>query len=130
MPGPYTITRVADVAQASTESIISGERGRTLDEPSRVQIFANRETTEILYNITLGGESLLQDGISAINATDGDAPSTRDDKIVDTFGIAGAELVIRAANSAAAAAREARVIIFVTPLDDVALQKAMGDLAG
>jgi len=125
MAGPYTITNVTDIPLSSTASIISGERGRTLNEPSRVQIFANRETTAVLFNITLGGESLLQDGISAVNAVDGDAPSIRDDGIVDTFGNAGDELVIRAANSDGAAAREARVIIFVTPVDDVALQKAM-----
>jgi len=130
MADPYTITNITDVPLSSTVSIIAGERGRTLDEPSRVQIFANRESVDILYNITLGGTSLIQDGIAAINATAGDAPSTRDDKIIDTFGEVGAELVIRAANSDAAAAREARVIVFVTAVDDNALQMAMGSLAG
>jgi len=125
MAGPYTITNITDVPLSSTSSLIAGERGRTLLEASRVKIYANRETVAILFNITLAGESLIQDGVSAVQATAGQGPSIRDDLLIDSFGDAGDELVIRAANSDAAAAREARVVIFVIPVDDNALQQAM-----
>ncbi len=130
MASPYTVSSIVDVPLSSTRSILADERGRTLPEASRVQIFANRETAAILYNVTVGGESVVQDGVSAIDAVIGDTPSIRDDKIADTFGEAGDEIVIRAANSDAANAREARVVVFVTPVDDDILQRAMGGFAG
>jgi len=130
MASPYTISNITDVPLSTTSSLLAGERGRILPEPSRVRIYANRETAAILYNITVGAESAVQDGVSAINATAGDTPSIRDDKIADTFGNAGDEIVIRAANSDGAAAREARVVVFVTPVDDEALQAAMGGFEG
>lgn len=129
MAGAYTISNVTDVPLSTTVSILAAERGRTLPEASRVQIFANREDADISFNITLGADSITEDQGAAINATAGDLPSTRDDKIADTFGNAGDELVIRARNQGAAAAKEARVIVFITPVDDVALQNAMNQIS-
>jgi len=125
MAGPYTIDNITDVAQASTASILTAERGRTLAEASRVKIYANRETTEISYGITVGATEVNSNAGARINATIGDGPIVPDDLITDTFGMAGDEIVILARNTAAAAAREARVLIFVTPVDDDALQQAM-----
>ncbi len=128
MAGPYTITNTTDVPLSTTASLIAAERGRTLAEPSRVTIYANRETVDIAFTITIGADQVNSDAPAAIDATAGSAPSTRDDKITDSFGGAGDEIVIRARNADGAAAREARVIVFVTPVDDNALQQAMNML--
>ena len=126
MAGPYTVAAIRAVPLSSTESILRDQRGRTLPEASRVQIFANRATADITFNITVGSDSVVEDQGAVIAAVTGTAPNTRDDKIADTFGNAGDEIVVRAQNADAATAREARVTIFVTPIDDVALQNAMG----
>jgi len=130
MAGPYTVTNITDVPLSSTSSLFAGLRGRTLQEDSLVEIFLNRETVAILYGITIGAEEVLSSGISALAATAGTAPSTRDDRVVRSFGRAGDEIIILAANSDAAAAREARAIMWVTPVDDAALQQAMKALQG
>jgi len=119
MARPYTISVIEDVAQASTSSILRNSRGITVTEPSRVQIYANRETTEITMNITVGADILLEDGFAAIQATIGQGPVIPDDIIVDSFAGQGDEIIVRARNSAAAAAREARVLIRVTPINDI-----------
>lgn len=126
MAGPYTVTNITDVPQASTSSLLVEEAGRTLAEPSRIKIYANRETTEVTFTITVGPDQVSSDAPAAINATIGDTPIIPDNLLVDTFGDTGAEIVIRARNTAAAASREARVIVMVIPVDDDALQRAMG----
>lgn len=127
MAGPYSMAVVEDVALNSVSNILRDQRGRTLMEASRIKIYANREDVDITYNILVGPDSVLEDGISAINANPGVAPIIPDDLLIDTFGQAGDELVIRARNINAAA-REARVVIFITPIDDVALQRGMDNL--
>lgn len=127
MAVPYSIIVVADVTIGGTDSIISGESGRTLIAPSRVQIYANREGVDITYTITLGGNRILLDGGAAINTVVGDIPILPDDGIADTFGGQGDELVILASN-ANAALQEARVVIRITELDDNALAMAMQTL--
>jgi len=126
--GPYTVDANFDVPLASTESIIRGEQGRTLSEPSRVQIYANRESIDIFYTITVGPDQITSDLSASINAVIGDMPIIPDDLIADTFGDTGAEIIIRARNVDAAAAREARVYVFVTPIDDDILRNAMARL--
>jgi len=128
MAGPYTISVVADVAQASTESILRDQRGRTLAEPSRIKCYANRETVEVSFNSTVGADEVTSDAGAAINTTDGDGPIVPDDLLFDTFGFAGDEIVIRARNTAAAAAREARLLVFVIPVSDDMLQRAMNSM--
>jgi len=129
MAGPYTLDRVRDIPISSSESLFADKRGRVLAEPSRIKLYANRETVDVTFNVTIGAEeAVAAGGIAAVNATAGDAPSTRDDLILDTFGNIGDEILILATNADAAAAREARVICFVIPVDDNALQMAMGML--
>jgi len=127
MASPYTLANIVDVAATATANLLEGLRGRFLPEPSRIQVFLNREAVGILFNMTLAADQILEDATVAINAAVGVAPSTRDDLITTTFGEGGAEIVLRARNSTAGAL-EARCIIFVTPLDDVALQNAMASL--
>jgi len=130
MAGPYSMDRVFDIPLDSDESLLSKKRGRVLPEASRVKVYANRETVDVTFGITVGEiEALAAGAGAAINAVAGDVPSTRDDLILDTFGNQGDEILILATNKDAAAAREARVIVFVTPIDDNALQNAM-DMLG
>ena len=128
MAGPYTMSVIEDVALNSVSNILRNQRGRTLQEASQVKIYANREDVDVSFNVLVGAESVLEDGVAAINATAGVGPIIPDDLLINTFGQAGDEIVVRARN-VNAAAREARVTIFVTPVDDVALQKAMDSLA-
>jgi len=122
---PYTMNAVIDVPIAGASSLLDGQSGRVLAEASRVRIFLNRESTDITYSVLIGKENVLEAGGGAvINTVDGDLPSTRDDLMIDTFGGAGDEVLIRAAN-VNAALQEARAIVMVTPVDDVVLQKAM-----
>lgn len=125
MAGPYTIDAIVDILQASTSSVIADQRGRTLPENSRVRIYANRETIEVTATVTVGSDEIVSDGSMAIQATIGNTPIVPDNLIADTFGFAGDEIVIRGRNTAAAAAREIRVLVFVTPVDDDVLQQAM-----
>jgi len=127
MASPYTITNVTDVVAGGESSLIQGDSGRTLRAASRVQIFANREGVDVTFTITVGSERVLLSGASSINTTLGDIPTLPDDGLADTFGNAGDEIIILAAN-ANAAAQEARVLIRVTEVDDNALMKAMENL--
>jgi len=130
MAGPYTMVEVKDVTIGGSDSLLSAKRGRVLPEASRVRIFANRESVDVTFNVTLGATEVLASlAGAAINATVGDVPSTRDDLLVDSFGEAGDEILILAAN-ANAALQEARVIVWVDPIDDNALKMAMGLLDG
>ncbi len=129
MAGPYSMDRVRDIPLSSQESLLADKRGRVLPEDSRVKIYANRETVDVTFTVTVGSTEVLAAGAgAAINAAAGDVPSTRDDLIADTFGFEGEEVLILANNADAAAAREARVIVFVTPVSDDALQNAMNML--
>jgi len=127
MAGPYTITNITDVAIAGTASLLNGEPGRVLPEASRVRCYANREVVGLLLDSTVGSERITSRAPSALQATVGVMPVVPDDLLFDTFGNAGDEIVIIAANSDAAA-REARVLLFVTPVDDFALQRAMDSM--
>jgi len=125
---PYTLTCVSDVAAAGSDSLLDGLSGRVLAARSRVRIYANRESVDVSYDVTIGKESVAPAGTgAAINTVDGDLPSTRDDLIIETFGFPGDEILIRAAN-VNAAAQEARVIVMVTEVDDAALLGAMKTL--
>jgi len=125
MAGPYTMEKVTDIAIGGEASLLANKQGRVLPEDSRVKIFANRESVDVTFNITIGAtEVLAAKSGAAVNATAGDVPSTRDDLLVDSFGLAGDEVLILASN-ANAALQEGRVIVWVTPVDDDALQRAM-----
>jgi len=128
MAGPYTMEKTLDVTIGGEDSLLANKQGRVLPEDSRVRVFANRESTDVTFGITVGAEELLATGSgAAINATAGDVPSTRDDLLVDSFGRAGQELLILA-NNKNAALQEARVIVWVDPIDDMALKNAMNAL--
>ncbi len=127
MGRPYAMTVINDIALASTvQNVLAGLRGRTLQNRSMVEVFVNVEDVDVSLGITVGATEALPAGSRAtLNATVGDMPSTRDDRVVRTFGNAGDEIVIQGVNGDAAAAAELRVIVWVTEVDDVALVNAM-----
>ncbi len=124
MGAPRTITNITDVAIGATASLIEGEQGRTLQEPSRVRIYANQENVNVSFTITIGADQVASAATSAIQATLGVMPITPNDLLVESFGDGGDEIVIRAQNTDAGAS-EARVRVMITPIDDVALLRAM-----
>jgi len=125
MASPYTMVAVSDLPIAGSASMLEGQSGRTLQEASRIRIYLNRESVDVTFSILVGKENVLESGAgAAINATDGDLPSTRDDLLVDTFGLPGDEILIKGSN-VNAALQEGRAIVMVTPVDDVVLQNAM-----
>lgn len=129
MAGPYNMAQITDVAAGGSSSLLADKRGRVLPEDSRVRGFANRESVDVTYTVTVGATEVLAAGAgAAVNAAAGDVPSTRDDLLFDTFGEAGDEVLILADN-ANVAAQEARINIFVDPVDDNALKMAM-DMLG
>jgi len=119
MARPYSISVIEDVPLSSVRSILRDSRGRSVTEPSRVQVYANRETVDVTYNVLIGADSAYEDGVAAIQATVGQGPVIPDDLIIDSFADTGDEIIVRARNADAAAAREARVLIRVTPIGDI-----------
>lgn len=128
MPGPLTVTNITDVGIAATASLLAGEAGRVLEEPALVKIYANQENANVSYTITIGGRQVASDLPAAIQATIGQMPIVPDNLIVNSLGMGGDEIVIRARN-ADAAASEARVMVLITPIDDAALIQAQESLA-
>jgi len=127
MGRPYSMTVINDVALSSTvQNVLAGLRGRTLQANSMVEVFMNAEDVDMSVGVTVGATEALPAGSRVtLNATVGDMPSTRDDRVVRTFGNRGDEIVIQAVNADAAAAVEIRVIVWVTEIDDVALANAV-----
>lgn len=127
MGRPYSMTVINDVALASTvQNILAGLRGRTLQNSSMVEVFMNAEDVDMSVGVTVGATEALPAGSRVtLNATVGVMPSTRDDRVVRTFGNRGDEIVIQAVNGDAAAAAEIRAIVWVTEIDDVALANAI-----
>lgn len=127
MGSPKTITNITDVGIGATASLLAAEAGRTLQEPSRVKIYANQENVNVSFTITIGAEQVASAAVAAIQAAVGVMPIVPDNLLVESFGDVGDEIVIRAQNTDAAAS-EARVTVFVTPIDDVTLLRAMESL--
>ena len=136
MAEPYTLTAISDVPLSESDNdLFDGQRGRTLTEPSLVEIALNAEDVDVTMSVTLGAVDVLSAGSRVtLQATTGVMPSLRDDVLVRTFGLASNEIIVGARNADAAAAREARAIARVTAVEDVDLMKAIqgatGELGG
>jgi len=125
MGSPYTMVAINDLPINGSASLLEGQSGRTLQEPARIVAYFNREDVLVTFSMLVGKENVLESGSgAALNTTVGDLPSTRDDMLVDTFGLAGDEILIKGSNTNAAL-KEGRVIVMVTPIDDVILRRAM-----
>lgn len=118
---PYTITVINDIPQASTvQNLVEGRSGRVLDEPSRVTVWATRETVDITMGFIFGRQEILPAGsVVNISTVIGSLPSRQDDEITRTFGDTGFEIIIQGVNADAAAARELRLLIDVIAVDDI-----------
>lgn len=136
MAEPYTLTAISDVPLSESDNdLLDGQRGRTLTEPSLVEIALNAEDVDVTMSVTIGAVDVLSAGSRVtLQATVGVLPSLRDDVLVRSFGLAGNEIIIGARNADAAAAREARAIVRVTAVEDVDLmrvvQSATGEIGG
>jgi len=124
MARPFSVSVVASVAANKTTNIILGLRGETLDGPSRLQFFMTRQAVLLQVNILVGGENVIQNGLPQINTVAGTKPAVPDDLLVDTFGF-GAEKLIVDGQNLTAGALELRMLLMITPLSDVDLQKVL-----
>lgn len=124
MSSPQTITNITNVGIGATASLLAAEAGRTLTEPSRVRIYANQKNINVTFTITIGAQQVASAAVSAIQAAAGVMPIVPDNLLVESFGDVGDEIVVRAQNTDAAPS-EARVMVQITAIDDLALLRAM-----
>jgi len=125
MARPYTITQVSSIpANDVVENIIEGIQGRTVPQDSYIEVAANMADADVTMQMTVGADQVLPPGPVNLDATAGQLPSIRDDKIIRTFAQGGDEMIIRGVNQDVAA-QQLRVVIIVTPIDDVQLVKSM-----
>jgi len=120
----YSISAISDIAANSSDSLIDGLRGRTLEEPSRVVVFASREAINVLLSVTIGGVDVGAGLLAQVLAAVGTKPVVPDDLIIDSAGLKGDEIIVTGQNLTAAAL-ELRVLIFVVPISDNALNRVM-----
>lgn len=120
MSAPYQIAVINDLAIGETvESLLLGRPGFTLNEPSRVRVYATRETALVLMGLIIGQAIVMPNGSPAnISAVVGSLPSIQDDLWAEGLGVAGDDIIIQAVNNDPAAA-EARVLVKVVALDDL-----------
>lgn len=121
MARPYTLTVIGVIPiSGSIQNLVEGRSGRVLDEPSRVRVYATRESVAVTTGFTLGREEALPAGsVTNLNATNGTLPSRQDDLLVETFGDTGNEILIQGVNTDGAATRELRLLIDVIAVDDI-----------
>lgn len=122
MARPYTITVINDIPATSTvQNLVEGRSGRVLDEPSRIRVYATRESVDVSMGFILGREEVLPAGsVTAISTVIGSLPSRQDDLITETLGDTADEIIIQGVN-ANVAAQELRLIIDVISIDDLAI---------
>jgi len=120
MARPYTITVINDIGIGATvQNLVEGRSGRVLDEPSRVRVYATRESIDVTMGFILGREEVLPAGsVTNISTVIGSLPSRQDDLITETLGDTGNEIIIQGVN-VNAAAQELRLLIDVVSIDDL-----------
>ena len=127
MAGPYTITQINDIPLSDNiDDLLTGKRGRQVAEASLVEIAINVEDVDVTVGVTIGAIDALSAGSRVtLQAAIGVMPIFPDDAIIRTFADAKDEIIISAVNADAAAAREVRAVVRVTPIDDVMLVNAV-----
>jgi len=128
MAVPLVLVDRVSVAANAEANIVSGRKGTTLVNDSMVVIFLNRAAVGITFTAFVGDSGILERAGAAVDATAGQTPSFRDDKIISTFGKRGDLIVLNAANSTAGAL-EAGFIIQVFEIDDATLVACAEQLA-
>ncbi len=121
MAAPYQIAVVDDLAATSTtENIILGRPGQTLNEDSRVQVYCTRESVDVTAGFSLGLQIIMPNGSPAnISTVAGSLPSVQDDLWATGFGFAGDDIIIQGVN-VNAALQELRVLLKIVAVDDLA----------
>jgi len=126
-----SIAAIEDIPLAgSVDNVLADKPGITLNEPSRVRLFVSRETVDVEVAITVGGSNVYPRGPAALNAVVGTLPSTQDDLLIDIMAQRNDTIIVEATNKDAAAAREVRVLAFITPVTDAVLSSAMSIRGG
>lgn len=123
----YSLTEVNDIAISSKiTNLFADQGGRVLSEPSLVTFALNGEDVDITAGIRLGPTEVLSAGSRVtLNSNVGELPIMPDNVLAQVIGEESDEIIVSGDNADAAAARELRGVVFVTPADDVALQKAL-----
>ncbi len=123
----YSLIAINDIAiDSQITNLVADQGGRVLTEPSLVTIAVNGEDVDISIGIRIGTTEVLRAGSRVtLQATVGVLPIMPDDVIAQVIGVKDDEIIVSARNADAAAAREVRTIILVTPLSDLAAQKAI-----
>jgi len=123
----YSLIAINDIAiDAQITNLFADQGGRILTEPSLVTIAVNGEDVDISIGIRIGTTEVLRAGSRVtLQATVGVLPIMPDDVIAQVIGVKDDEIIVSARNADAAAAREVRGVILVTPLSDVGVQKAI-----
>ena len=122
MAFPRTIPVISDLAiGANNTNIVAGIPQRVVDEPSRIDIAATRESADVTFSVQIGDQIAVPNGSPCnINATVGTLPQFDTDGIGSFMADAGQEIAIFGTN-VNAAAQELRVQVRITALDDLGL---------
>jgi len=120
MSNPYQIAVVNDLPIGGTvESLLLGRPGFTLNEPSRVRVYATRESVDVLLGLIIGQAIVMPNGSPTnISTVAGSLPSIQDDLWAEGFGVAGDDLILQATN-ANAALQEVRILVKVVAVGDL-----------
>lgn len=122
MAFPRSIPVVFDLPiGANRVNIMADIPQRVLDEPSRIDIAATRESVDVTLAVEIGGQVSVPAGSpSNIVATVGSLPRFDQDGIGSFAGLGGQEVSIFG-NNVNAAAQELRVQVRITALSDLSL---------
>jgi len=120
MSAPYQIAVTPDLPLTSTtNNVLLGEPGATLNEPSRVRIYATRESVDVTAGFTLGQQVVMPNGSPTnIDTTIGSLPSIQDDLWAEGFGNAGDDIIVQGVN-ANAAAQQLSLLVKVVAVSDL-----------
>jgi len=126
----YSLIAINDIAISSAiPNLFADQGGRILAEPSLVTVALNGEDVDISAGIRIGPtEVLAANSRVTLQATVGVLPILPDDVVAQVIGEASDEIIVSGRNADAAAARELRGIVLVTPVSDVDIQKALQPL--
>jgi len=124
MARPKTLTQVSTVPAGEFVSLLEGIQGRFIVGPALVLIALNREAVGLNVEVTIGSEQVMPSGPTNVNATADELPSIRDDTIITSAGGVGEEIIIRAQNTTAGAL-QARAVVRIIEVDDLAIMQAM-----
>jgi len=125
MAPPFNITKIVSLAAgAKNVSLISDVPQRVMDEDSVFDLAISREVVEIDHGVEVGSDIAMPRGsVSNVNTTNGTLPKFDTDNLGRYGARAGQEIAIFASNTNAAA-KEIRLQVRITSLEDLAILPA------